>query len=73
MTSFIVTAHKEELGSTRKAMITLAEPYEVIAVDDASTDATQGGNFYASTFTQTRRKNPNQGRHRGYRRRYFAH
>ena len=46
MISFIVPAHNEELwlgkclGSIRTAMATLAEPYEVIVVDDASTDAT---------------------------------
>jgi glycosyltransferase involved in cell wall biosynthesis len=46
MISFIVPAHNEELwlgkclGSIRTAMTALAEPYEVIVVDDASTDAT---------------------------------
>jgi glycosyltransferase involved in cell wall biosynthesis len=46
MISFIIPAHNEELwlgkclGSIRTAMATLAEPYEVIVVDDASTDAT---------------------------------
>ena len=46
MISFIVPAHNEELwigkclGSIRTAMATLAQPYEVIVVDDASTDAT---------------------------------
>jgi glycosyltransferase involved in cell wall biosynthesis len=46
MISFIVPAHNEELwigkclGSIRTAMAALAEPYEVIVVDDASTDAT---------------------------------
>jgi len=46
MISFIVPAHNEELwigkclGSIRTAMEKLAEPYEVIVVDDASTDAT---------------------------------
>jgi glycosyltransferase involved in cell wall biosynthesis len=46
MISFIVPAHNEELwigkclGSIRAAMATLAEPYEVIVVDDASTDST---------------------------------
>jgi glycosyltransferase involved in cell wall biosynthesis len=44
--SFIVPAHNEELwlgkclDSIRTAMATLAEPYEVIVVDDASTDST---------------------------------
>jgi glycosyltransferase involved in cell wall biosynthesis len=47
MLSFIVPAHNEELwiatclGSIRAAMEKIAEPYEVIVVDDASTDATQ--------------------------------
>jgi glycosyltransferase involved in cell wall biosynthesis len=46
MISFIIPAHNEELwigkclDSIRTAMATLAEPYEVIVVDDASTDAT---------------------------------
>lgn len=46
MISFIVPAHNEELwlgkclGSIRAAMATVTEPYEVIVVDDASTDAT---------------------------------
>jgi glycosyltransferase involved in cell wall biosynthesis len=46
MISFIVPAHNEELwlgkclASIGTAMATLAEPYEVIVVDDASTDAT---------------------------------
>ena len=46
MISFIVPAHNEEawigkcLGSIRTTMEKLAEPYEVIVVDDASTDAT---------------------------------
>jgi glycosyltransferase involved in cell wall biosynthesis len=46
MISFIVPAHNEELwlgkclGSIRTAMATLAEPYEMIVVDDASNDAT---------------------------------
>jgi glycosyltransferase involved in cell wall biosynthesis len=46
MISFIVPAHNEELwigkclGSIRTSMEGLAEPYEVIVVDDASTDAT---------------------------------
>jgi glycosyltransferase involved in cell wall biosynthesis len=46
MISVIVPAHNEELwlgkclGSICTAMATLAEPYEVIVVDDASTDAT---------------------------------
>src|SRR5579871_293217 len=45
MISFIVPAHNEErwigkcLDSIRTSMATLAEPYEVIVVDDASTDA----------------------------------
>jgi glycosyltransferase involved in cell wall biosynthesis len=46
MLSFIVPAHNEErwiakcLGSIRDAMEKIAEPYEVIVVDDASTDTT---------------------------------
>jgi glycosyltransferase involved in cell wall biosynthesis len=46
MLSFIVPAHNEELwiakclGSIRRAMEPVAEPYEVIVVDDASTDST---------------------------------
>ena len=46
MLSFIVPAHNEELwiakclGSIRTTMEKLAEPYEVIVVDDASTDST---------------------------------
>ena len=46
MISFIVPAHNEELwigqclGSIRTTMEKLTEPYEVIVVDDASTDAT---------------------------------
>src|SRR5437870_9684210 len=46
MISFIVPAHNEELwigkclGSIRTAMEKLAEPYELIVVDDASTDST---------------------------------
>jgi glycosyltransferase involved in cell wall biosynthesis len=46
MLSFIIPAHNEErwigkcLGSIREAMEKIAEPYEVIVVDDASTDAT---------------------------------
>ena len=46
MISFIVPAHNEELwigkclDSIRTTMATLAEPYEVIVVDDASTDST---------------------------------
>jgi glycosyltransferase involved in cell wall biosynthesis len=46
MISFIIPAHNEELwigkclGSIRTAMEKLAESYEVIAVDDASTDST---------------------------------
>jgi glycosyltransferase involved in cell wall biosynthesis len=46
MISFIVPAHNEELwigkclNSIAAAMATLAEPYEVIVVDDASTDST---------------------------------
>ncbi|HEX3798318.1 MAG TPA: glycosyltransferase [Verrucomicrobiae bacterium] len=46
MISFIVPAHNEELwlgkclGSLRMTMAKLAQPYEVIVVDDASTDAT---------------------------------
>ena len=47
MISFIVPAHNEELwlgrclASIRTTMEKIAEPYEVIVVDDASTDATQ--------------------------------
>jgi glycosyltransferase involved in cell wall biosynthesis len=46
MLSFIVPAHNEEhwigrcLSSIRTTMEKVAEPYEVIVVDDASTDAT---------------------------------
>ena len=46
MISFIVPAHNEELwigsclNSIHTAMETIAEPYEVIVVDDASTDST---------------------------------
>src|ERR1041385_3547424 len=46
MLSFIVPAHDEErwigkcLGSIRATMQKIAEPYEVIVVDDASTDST---------------------------------
>src|SRR6266702_6298366 len=46
MISFIVPAHNEEawigkcLASIRTTMEKLAEPYEVIVVDDASTDTT---------------------------------
>lgn len=46
MISFIVPAHNEErwigecLGSIRTTMDRVAEPYEVVVVDDASTDAT---------------------------------
>src|SRR6266516_7863455 len=46
MISFIVPAHNEELwigkclASIRTTMEKLAEPYEVIVVDDASTDST---------------------------------
>ena len=46
MISFIVPAHNEEfwigkcLGSIRTTMGKLNEPYEVIVVDDASTDST---------------------------------
>src|SRR4051794_28251647 len=46
MLSFIIPAHNEErwigkcLGSIREAMEEIAEPFEVIVVDDASTDAT---------------------------------
>src|SRR4051812_42544357 len=46
MLSFIIPAHNEELwiakclGSIRSAMEKLAEPYEVIVVNDASTDST---------------------------------
>ncbi len=47
MLSFIIPAHNEELwigkciDSVRAAMEKVAEPYEVIVVDDASTDATR--------------------------------
>lgn len=47
MLSFIVPAHNEErwigtcLDSIRGAMDKIAEPYEVIVVDDASTDSTR--------------------------------
>jgi glycosyltransferase involved in cell wall biosynthesis len=47
MLSFIVPAHNEErwigscLASIRTAMEKVAEPYEVIVVDDASTDSTR--------------------------------
>jgi glycosyltransferase involved in cell wall biosynthesis len=47
MISFIVPAHNEELwigkclGSIRAAMEEVAEPHEVIVVDDASTDSTR--------------------------------
>ncbi len=46
MISFIVPAHNEELwigkclGSIRTSMAAIEEPYEVIVVDDASTDIT---------------------------------
>jgi glycosyltransferase involved in cell wall biosynthesis len=46
MLSFIIPAHNEErwiaacLGSIRTAMGNIDEPYELIVVDDASTDAT---------------------------------
>ena len=46
MISFIIPAHNEELwigncvGSIHTAMAPLSEPYEVIVVDDASTDET---------------------------------
>ncbi len=46
MLSFIVPAHNEELwigkclSSIRTTMERIAEPYEVIVVDDASTDST---------------------------------
>jgi glycosyltransferase involved in cell wall biosynthesis len=46
MLSFIIPAHNEEhwiancLGSIHAAMQKIAEPYELIVVDDASTDAT---------------------------------
>jgi len=46
MLSFIIPAHNEELwiakclGNIRAAMEKVAEPYEVIVVDDASTDST---------------------------------
>jgi glycosyltransferase involved in cell wall biosynthesis len=47
MLSFIIPAHNEEhwigkcLGSIRTAMDRIAEPYEVIVVDDASSDSTR--------------------------------
>jgi glycosyltransferase involved in cell wall biosynthesis len=47
MISFIVPAHNEErwigkcLASIRTTMESVAEPYEVIVVDDASTDSTR--------------------------------
>ncbi len=47
MISFIVPAHNEELwiqkclGSIHTAMEKVAEPYEVMVVDDASTDSTR--------------------------------
>src|SRR5579872_2189114 len=47
MISFIVPAHNEELwignclGSIHTTMAKLAEPYEVVVVDDASTDSTR--------------------------------
>jgi glycosyltransferase involved in cell wall biosynthesis len=46
MISFIIPAHNEELwvgkclGSVHTTMQSLGEPYEVIVVDDASTDST---------------------------------
>ena len=46
MISFVVPAHNEELTigrclrSIAAAMETVAEPYEVIVVDDGSTDTT---------------------------------
>src|SRR4051794_22600490 len=46
MLSFIIPAHNEEhwiaacVSSIRAAMQNIAEPYELIVVDDASTDAT---------------------------------
>ncbi|MFZ0916820.1 MAG: glycosyltransferase [Candidatus Udaeobacter sp.] len=46
MISFIVPAHNEELelpatlAAIRAAAVDLAQPYEIIVVDDASTDAT---------------------------------
>src|SRR5512133_848540 len=46
MISFVVPAYNEELwlgkclGSIRTAMAKIGEPYEIIVVDDASTDAT---------------------------------
>jgi glycosyltransferase involved in cell wall biosynthesis len=46
MLSFVIPAHNEELwlpkclSSIRSAMENIAEPYEVIVVDDASTDST---------------------------------
>jgi len=46
MISFIIPAHNEErwigkcLGSIRTTMERLAEPYEAIVVNDASTDST---------------------------------
>ena len=64
MISFIVPAHDEELwigrclGSIRTSMEILAEPYEVIVVDDASTDSTSriAGQLGARTLRVEHRK-----------------
>ena len=46
MLSFIIPAHNEEfelartLGAIRSAVSDVNQPYEIIVVDDASTDAT---------------------------------
>ena len=64
MTSFIVPAHNEELwigkclGSIRATMDKIAEPHELIVVDDASTDSTAGiaEQFGARTIRVEHRK-----------------
>jgi glycosyltransferase involved in cell wall biosynthesis len=64
MLSFIVPAHNEELwigkclGSIRTTMAKISEPYEVIVVDDASTDSTHqiAGQLGARTFRVEHRK-----------------
>lgn len=46
MLSFIIPAHNEEawiarsISAVRDSMVSVNEPYEVVVVDDASTDAT---------------------------------
>src|SRR3954469_25354749 len=46
MISFIIPAHDEErwighcIGSIQPAMAAIGEPYEIVVVDDASSDAT---------------------------------